>query len=886
MNYEFMLGLAQEHGFASFTDLQELAFQAEDTYDYGRDLFVVGETSSGKTLIPMLLYDAALKDAVARGKDRPKMLFVVPYRALAAQKTEEMQRFFAGRDIGIVQSTGEFRQDDDLIQSAQVEVAVVITEKVYKYESRDPSFLSKYDYLVLDEIGLIKDADRGIRLDFIFAWAKNQKLRVNTPRIIALGTPFFDWSAYISSYDFSVIKADKRPVKLDEISLIYEKNGIRDVQGKCDFLHGVRRIGASEYLKMEQKYEIPGSPCEHLNGELCPFKTPCRSNPAMVCPEANAPCSMPVEFVSDEDKNILYHLLLQICRRHLLLGQQVLVFVNDRVKVMEFCAFLYDRLKEHLPSAPPAEECRKQLLAECGLESDDVFGIMENDLPESAHPEYYRAFLSGIGFHSAALPVELRTYVEKKFLESRDMRIVCSTETLAFGVNSSVDVVVIADLYKHEGSTIRALTLNEYQNYSGRAGRLRGTANFSGINGYVYTLINKKNQLSHWQEMRQGQSTPEKLYSLFHKDEGQMMPFFILNLLPTTGADSMTVQELIRTVRILPKDSSASEELLELKIKQALRFLRDNGLADQVHSSGRREENARYCLTGLGVRMRGYIIGRDDYERLVDTVSEYVTGVFLEPDKARFLYSLLCTKHAENGLKTIPYDEEAPLDIEQVRGYVRQYLSEDHDAEWLDSCQNIRLLFVLAALLAWGDGESPKYLFRQYGIHYALLNKLAEQISYLIEIAKEILPSRMELIYRERAAGFARMGISAVAYAEAVAQKQTRMQHLFMSVYYGINTRIVEELLAYLQNRGDDPDADRLAEEFSLQYISPLSARRLRRMVIRYKFFENPPQVDERDVEQRNNFRDQRTRYQHDIAAMGELIAAFFTEKFGSAFRD
>ena len=193
LGYDYMLKLAHKHSFASFTDLQNLAFQTKDTYNSDNDLFVVGETSSGKTLIPLLLFEAAVEEAEMRGDPSPKMLFVVPYRALAAQKTSEMQSFFEGKDLKIVQSTGEFRQDDDLIQNAQVNIAVVITEKIYKYESRDPSFLSKYDYIVLDEIGLINNAERGIRLDFIFAWAKNQKLQTNKPRIIALGTPFFDW---------------------------------------------------------------------------------------------------------------------------------------------------------------------------------------------------------------------------------------------------------------------------------------------------------------------------------------------------------------------------------------------------------------------------------------------------------------------------------------------------------------------------------------------------------------------------------------------------------------------------------------------------------------------------------------------------------------------
>ena len=892
LDYQAVSELARERSYESFTDLQELAFRTKDAYDYDRDLFVIGETSSGKTLIPVLLYAAAVKEAEARGEDCPKMLFVVPYRALAAQKTEEMQSFFAGMGMKIVQSTGEFRQDDDMIQDGQAHIAVIITEKIYKYESRDPSFLSKYDYIVLDEIGLIKDAERGIRLDFILAWAKNQKTLTNRPRIIALGTPFFDWSAYIDRYGFTAIKLGERPVRLEEVSVVYEKNGIESVEGKCSFLRRVRKIGKKEFDSMALKYEAPGSQCRHLEPEqdICPFETPCRMDPKLLCPVTNSPCPDQVEFVPDGTKVNEKSLLLQICREHLAAGQQVLVFVNDRTKVMEYCSFLYNHLKEYLPQAPEAEECKKLLLRDCGLESDDVFGILEYDADGQDRSEFYQAFLSGVGFHSAALPHELRTYVEKRFLDSRDMRIVCSTETLAFGVNSSVDVVIIAGLRKYDSGSARPLTMNEYQNYSGRAGRLRRHTNFSEINGYVYTLIKKK-QLDLWNEMHANKSSPETLYSLFHLDQGRFMPFFLLNLLPTTSSSSVTLRELMRTVRILPQDGSVAENLLERKIQKGIRFLEQHELAVRVASMpGRRGQTEgtkaerRYCLTELGTRLRGHIIGCEDYEVLVKAVGEYVNGLFAEPDKTKFLFSLLCTKHAETGLNSIDPGLDTLAGTEQVRAYIRQHIAGEHDTEWLDTCENTKILFILAALIAWGEGESPRHLYRQYGIHYALLNKLAEQIAYLIEIAKEVLPTQMGAIYREKEAVYANMDITFEDYSEAIDKKLMQIGDLFVSVYYGVNTQIIQELLDHLRTESDDPVAAELIDELSLRRINPTSARKLRRIVIRYRFFDDPPKVDMDNIELRNNYLDQRRQYKKDVESFERPIYTFFQKKFATVF--
>lgn len=84
--YTSYLELAKQHHISAFTALQEEAFRSEYISDSERNLFVIGETSSGKTLIPLLLYERAVIEAQRSGSPCPQMLFVVPYRALAAQK--------------------------------------------------------------------------------------------------------------------------------------------------------------------------------------------------------------------------------------------------------------------------------------------------------------------------------------------------------------------------------------------------------------------------------------------------------------------------------------------------------------------------------------------------------------------------------------------------------------------------------------------------------------------------------------------------------------------------------------------------------------------------------------------------------------------------------
>ena len=183
--------IASALGYSQLTELQEAVFNAEGAFGE-RGLFVIGDTSSGKTLVPMLLYYQAVLAARVNGTPYPKMVFAVPYRALASQKQRELAEevnalcsAFDLEPLNVMISTGEYRADDDAVRAGEADIAVVITEKVYRWCALDAGFLLRYDFLVLDEIGLVRDSSRGIKVDFILTWAHDAlldaALRATTP---------------------------------------------------------------------------------------------------------------------------------------------------------------------------------------------------------------------------------------------------------------------------------------------------------------------------------------------------------------------------------------------------------------------------------------------------------------------------------------------------------------------------------------------------------------------------------------------------------------------------------------------------------------------------------------------------------------------------------
>lgn len=873
--------MASDHGYSSFTALQEDAFSNFETFS-DRNLFIIGQTSTGKTLIPVLLYAQALREAEKAGEPKPKILFAVPYRALAAQKVQELHQFFDGQDLQIVQSTGEFRQDDGAILRAQVDIAVIITEKAFKYQARDESFFSQYDYLVLDEVGLVDNADRGIRLDFVFAWAHNSKRQYGRPRTIALATPFYDWSAYVNSYDFVTVRRDDRPVKLKETDIVYTKNSILDV-GNSDFLKPTRMESAQRVERLRQKYHENATIRCDFTGRLCLVQEPARTNREENCPFQPGPCTAELEYVPEGCAPGQRYILLKICREHLKRGHQILIFVNDREQVKILCRVLYQQLRDLLPTPPEPKLCRQEILAKSGLEAEDVFGILESGEDDSLELEFYESFKAGVGFHSAALPNELRTYVENRFLSSREMQIVCSTETLAFGVNSAVDVVILADLKKQDEGEHRFLTMNEFRNYAGRAGRMKPGLNPEEALGYVYTLIPLTSK-DEWEEIRRSEATPDKLYSRLHSDDGQQLAFYLLNMLPDNNSTGMTVQELAQLLAALPQDGTATAEQLQHKVENALKFLCKQELAtiSRTRSMGRCASNdqKRYCLTaGRGSSLRGFSIGKDDYIQILQALKEY-TGIFTDPDNVTFLYRLLQTKHAVRGLNNVYSKSETRLSISELRKDIRSRASKEHTLMWLDQCSNEKVLSILAAILAWGNGESAKSLYRQYGIHYALINKLADQIGYLIEIAVEILPFHMQKIWEEKPELYSRIELDVETFTDQVSKKSEKLHDLFISIYFGVNTRIAREYLEFLLLK-QEPEAQDLARELSLESLNPKSARKLRKLAMRYLFFAKPPEIDQTDTVAWHNYRSQRHQYQLDVKnKMGPYTEEFFRSRF------
>lgn len=575
----------RELGYPDMTALQRTAF-SHLVYKQGAREFIMGGTSSGKTLIPLVAYKADSSHS-------NKLLYLVPYRALANQKKKDFEQLFDDNTKVIV-STAEYSYADEAVLRADCDIAIVIYEKIFFMLSKyDKCLFTKYHYLVFDEPGLINDPERGLKTDFLLRAACNT-MAIN---VYVLGTPFFDWSYYIQRYHFNSIKETSRPVKIE----LSEK-----------------------YYTSEQE-ELP-----------------------------------------DIAK------IVDICKRHRKKQRKILIFVNNREKSRKMAHDIYLYMLEKKLIAKPSDIAKKKetIIQRLGISEKDLYGFMD----AQGDIDFF-AYAAGIGYHNASIPEELREMVEDDFLrDDGDLHIVVSTETLAYGLNSNIDVVIIADLYKKISGNKRMLTVNEYENYRGRAGRLGKTKI-----GYAYVFINNDTQREEWEQLKAMLDSPNAVQSIFLQSgvNQRHKIFACLNFFSQTSG--LTRNKLANILLSFPGDAPEDKKWGEQEADEIISQLLQRKLICSSYDAW--EEAEQYTLTIKGSFLSGIIISPDTYDKLA--------SIPLLNDRGDMLLDLLyalcdCIELTDRVVDYLQWDFALQYH-EQLSRFLRKVHS-NHDVS--DDCMN------------------------------------------------------------------------------------------------------------------------------------------------------------------------------------------------------
>ena len=121
-----------------------------------------------------------------------------------------------------------------------------------------------------------------------------------------------------------------------------------------------------------------------------------------------------------------------------------------------------------------------------------------------------RFVLAGIGVHHAGMLPKYRLLVEK-LAQQGQLKLICGTDTLGVGVNVPIRTVLFTQLYKYDGRRTRVLSVRDFQQIAGRAGR-RGfdTVGSVWVQAPEHAVENKRAQM-------RAAGDPKKLRKLVRK---------------------------------------------------------------------------------------------------------------------------------------------------------------------------------------------------------------------------------------------------------------------------------------------------------------------------------------------------------------------------------
>ena len=174
----------------------------------GKSVLVSAPTASGKTLIAML----AMLSFISKNKG--KIIYLSPLRALAAEKFSEfkkLEKIPLGKKIKVGISTGDF---DGLEKNLEKNDILILTnEKMDSIIRHGAEWVDEIGLVVTDEIHLIGDESRGPTLEMVLTQLKRLETQ---PQIVGLSATITNSEEISDWLECKLVKNDWRPVPLSE----------------------------------------------------------------------------------------------------------------------------------------------------------------------------------------------------------------------------------------------------------------------------------------------------------------------------------------------------------------------------------------------------------------------------------------------------------------------------------------------------------------------------------------------------------------------------------------------------------------------------------------------------------------------------------------------
>ncbi len=194
----------------------------------GKNIVVSSPTGSGKTLVA----EIAMINHFLKGR---KTLYIVPLKSLASEKYKSFRKRYEKYGVKVAVSVGDYDKDDRYLNN--YDIIITTSEKADSLIRHSAEFIRQVSCIVIDEIHLIGDTDRGPTLEILITLLKEM---LPNSQIIGLSATIENDKELSEWLDAELVKSDYRAVELHE-GVVFDNTIIfdnREIE--------IKRVGAEE----------------------------------------------------------------------------------------------------------------------------------------------------------------------------------------------------------------------------------------------------------------------------------------------------------------------------------------------------------------------------------------------------------------------------------------------------------------------------------------------------------------------------------------------------------------------------------------------------------------------------------------------------------------
>lgn len=370
-------------------------------------------------------------------------------------------------------------------------------------------------------------------------------------------------------------------------------------------------------------------------------------------------------------------LLQDIVYKELKEGGQCLVFAETRKKALELAKTLSSVSKKY--SQVPLEQSYPE------------------EEEETSLTKTLRALIPlGVAFHHAGLPASYRKLVENLFRENK-IKVICSTPTLAAGVNLPARTVIINSVYRYNNDYREPIKVTEYKQMAGRAGRPK----YDKVGKCIIIAQDEYQVESYLEKYVFGE--PEPIASKLLQKGLSSMVLALVSILGYAREEDI-LKFFERTLYYKQKGP------LEEQVLSSIEFLRNNGFIIAV-------KNGKYKTTPLGdLTSKLYISPRTaiSFIRHADKLKD------VEDPTLPILCLLSSSEDMEPILTSRKKDEVEMMQILNENFELEEFFDEDCSAR------------TFLALYGWVNEFSEQELMDRFAVEPGDLYRLIESARWIV----------------------------------------------------------------------------------------------------------------------------------------------------------